>query len=314
MEYALIGVAAAYAASRDSRYLTALERGIEWLAAREEMTDPAWKGSWFYAYSAASPYDPVAISPGPNVQDVRGVDATSALFVYLLYLHRQLTASDIFVQRFAQHGQSALDFVIARNRSIDGFFVSSWQKRNGLWVLWQFQYSADQGDVYLGLHAGSVLYDGVDRRYGKVADFLQQNTARTFFDPNVGRYAVGRDVGGNLDAGSDFDMIFPQGYVPWVFGTSSENVAAYQWLVDGVQTDGSVRRFVGDPGYSLSVAVLAMSAATLQRTSAQASVDWLLLHNYDRDGGIRDNSVVTSSKYSNVAGFTILALLGRPAW
>jgi hypothetical protein len=45
MEYALMGLAAAYQHSRDPRYLAALEKGIRWLAAREEMSDPKWRGS-----------------------------------------------------------------------------------------------------------------------------------------------------------------------------------------------------------------------------------------------------------------------------
>ena len=39
MEYALIGFAAAYWYSRDSRYLNGLEQGIHWLAAREDMSN-----------------------------------------------------------------------------------------------------------------------------------------------------------------------------------------------------------------------------------------------------------------------------------
>ncbi|HUD14728.1 MAG TPA: hypothetical protein VMQ56_13840, partial [Terracidiphilus sp.] len=40
MEYALIGVGAAYASSKQDKYLEGLERGIKWLADREEMSDP----------------------------------------------------------------------------------------------------------------------------------------------------------------------------------------------------------------------------------------------------------------------------------
>ena len=74
MEYALIGLAAAYRQSRDVRYLNGLERGIVWLAEREEMTDPDWCGSWRYTYSTTPPYSPVPVSPGPGIADVRGVD------------------------------------------------------------------------------------------------------------------------------------------------------------------------------------------------------------------------------------------------
>jgi hypothetical protein len=64
MEYALAGLAAAYWYSKDRRYLRALENGISWLADRQEMADPQWRGSWFYAYRTTPPYAPVAISPG----------------------------------------------------------------------------------------------------------------------------------------------------------------------------------------------------------------------------------------------------------
>ena len=56
MEYALIGLGAAYASTKDVKYLHGLEKGIEWLADREEMSDPKWKGSWYYVYSANAPY------------------------------------------------------------------------------------------------------------------------------------------------------------------------------------------------------------------------------------------------------------------
>lgn len=81
MEYALIGIGAAYASSKQDKYLEGLERGIKWLADREEMSDPRWKGSWYFVYSARTgPHLPS--SPGPGMTDGRGVDATSALFTY----------------------------------------------------------------------------------------------------------------------------------------------------------------------------------------------------------------------------------------
>lgn len=314
MEYALMGVAAAYGATRDGRYLTGLERGIEWLAARAEMTDPRWRGSWFYAYSATPPYDPIPTSPGGGVQDVRGVDATSALFVYLLYLHRQVTQTDVLVQRYAAHARAALDFILTYNRSPDGFFYSSWQLRSGVWSLWRFQYAADQGDVYLGLRAGSLLYDGTDRRYGLAADLLLQNVGRVFFDTTPGRYAVGRETNGVLTPGSGFDVLFPQGYVPWAFAGGGQNLAAHHWLNAIVQPDGSVRQIASDPAYAISAAILAMSSASLSQAKPQSSLDWLVSRTLERDGGVRDSASAGTPKYSNVAGFAVLGLLGQRAW
>ncbi len=83
MEYALIGLGAAYAATKDRKYLDGLERGIKWLAEREEMSDPRWTGSWYYVYSANPPYAKIPTSPGTGITDARGVDATSTLFAYL---------------------------------------------------------------------------------------------------------------------------------------------------------------------------------------------------------------------------------------
>lgn len=75
MEYALMGLAAAGWHSKDARYREGLRRGIAWLAARQEMTDPQWRGSWRYAFTARPPYAAVPTSPGKGVKDVRGVDA-----------------------------------------------------------------------------------------------------------------------------------------------------------------------------------------------------------------------------------------------
>src|ERR1700730_14728578 len=44
MEYALIGLGAAYAATKNPKSLTGLVSGIKGLADREEMSDPIWKG------------------------------------------------------------------------------------------------------------------------------------------------------------------------------------------------------------------------------------------------------------------------------
>lgn len=181
MEYALIGLAAAYEASKDRRYLDGLERGIRWLAAREEMTDAAWKGSWRYVYSAAPPFAPIPTSPGAGIADVRGVDATSSLFVYLLYLHRRLTGSDTLARNYASNAKSALEFVIAHNLDKHGFSQSSWQRHisDGQWHLYAFRYSADQGDVYLGMQAGALLYHVSS--YERIARFLKQSTPQRFF-------------------------------------------------------------------------------------------------------------------------------------
>jgi hypothetical protein len=310
MEYALIGLAAAYRASGDPRYLTGLENGIRWLAARQDMSATEWRGSWYYVYSCFPPYAPIPTSPGSGVTDVRGVDSTSALFVYLLYVQQQLSRSDVLVTQLAPNARAALDFILAHNMDADGFTWSSWQLVNGTWTLWKYKYAADQGDAYLGLAAGGLLYDGADRTYGNAADRIAQNIEATFFDARRARYAEGVDAGG-LDWNAEFDATFPQGYLPWIFGASANNLASYRWLLNGVQPDGSLVLFTGDPGYSLSADLLAMAAAANGEPAPTASIDWLLRVAYDTNGAVRDTAAPRSDEISNVAAFTIVALLGQ---
>jgi hypothetical protein len=315
MEYALMGVAAAYAYSRDERYLNALERGVQWLTLRQIMVDTHWRGSWFYAYSAKPPYAPVATSLEGGIEDIRGVDSTSSLFVYLLYLHKKVTGRDGLVKQYEANARAALDFVLAKNRSKDGFFYNAWHRRNGRWQLWKHQYAADQADNYLGLRAGSLLYDGPDRYYGRAADSIRTKLPSAFFSSSLGRYATGRQEDGGLDDAVGINMVFPQGYVPWVFGLSAENTQVYNWFCRGVQADGRLVLFSDDPGYSLAVLIFALAAASLNMPSPQASLQWLLSNTYDpKDGGVRDELDPNSNKYSNVAGFTVLALLRQRAW
>ena len=325
MEYALMGLAAAYGHSKDRRYLLGLEKGIAWLADRQEMSDPRWRGSWFYAYRTTPPFSPVAISPGGRVSDVRGVDATCALFPYLLYLHSTLSGQTTLAERYRANATAALDFLLVRNRLPNGFFASSWQRkgRSGRkvpgaedWQLYSYQYTADQADDYLGLRAGAVLYK--EPKYDEASRFLKEHLAETFFDRKQQKYAVGREASGNLDHDpNDFDGIFPQGYVPWALGAGVQNRAAFDWLKAHRQEDGSLSCYSNgkDPRYSLSVAIYALAAHSLGPATPIQSLDWLVSRNYDaKDGGIRDTLAGHSAKYANVAGFVLMGLLGFPAF
>lgn len=315
MEYALLGLAAAYRRSGDSRYLLGLEKGIAWLAGREEMEDPRWRGSWRYAYSRERPYGPIAVRTGPGIEDVRGVDATGALFVYLLDVHAQAAGTDALALRFAGNARAALDFLLARNRLADGSFASSWQKWSSdrRWHLWSFRYAADQADVYLGLQAGWRLYG--DPRCREAAAVLAALRPGYFY-PAGGRYALGRDEDGDLDPEMEgFNGVFPQGYLPWVFGDNAEDRAACQWLRDRARSDGSISCYDGDPLYGLTVAVYALAAAALAEEEPADSLDWLIAGLYDpQDGGVRDTAEPGSEKYSNVAGFAVMALLRAAAY
>lgn len=308
MEYALIGIGAAYAVTKNPKYLTGLENGIKWLAAREEMTDARWKGSWRYVYSAVPPFPPIPTSPGPGITDARGVDATSTLFVYLLYLDEKLTGSSSLAQTYAPNARAALDFVIQHNLDRDGFSWSSWQlsASDGKWHLYQFKYSADQGDVFLGMQAGAILYDAA--KYGPIADFLKQQTRVKFFSAAEQRYGLGLDEKGVLDTSV---YIFPQGYLPWMWGRGSQNQAAQRWLKSQVHQDGSILAKSGEAAESLSVAVLGMANAALKLPQPRESFNWMVTRSYDpHTGGVRDTADPKSSEYDNVAGFCVLGLLG----
>ena len=318
MEYALIGLAAAYWYTQDMRYLTALERGIDWLAARQVLEPGSWRGSWYYAYQSFPPYQAVALSPGSGVMDVRGVDATSALFVYLLYLHKTLSGSTSYVERYATNAMAALVFVMSQNRDpINPFFYSSWQLKDNAWTLWRFQYSADQGDVYLGLAAGARLFDGVPGEIFTTAALeLEQNLNTVFFDQTIRQYAVGRSVNGTLaNAFGSFSEVFPQGYLPWIFGPSPEALLALAKLESFRQTDGSLMSAGMTEKFSLSNIVYILAASRLNKTPDPAIVDWLLNTTYDPEtGGIRDTDDPASPVFSNVIGFAVTALLGMPAF
>lgn len=325
MEYALIGLAAAHDRSHDARYLAGLESGIRWLAAREEMTDPEWRGSWHYAYAAAPPYAPRPVSPGPGISDVRGVDATSALFAYLVYLHA--TGSGVgtgVASDMEPNVRAGLDFLLARSRGRDRLFNSSWQQdaRTGAWRLWRYQYCADQADVYLGMRAGWLLYG--DERYRDAADAIRRVVGRVFYLKEQCRYAVGRDESAPVDRDLDsFDGVFPQGYVPWALGRSRHARKAFAWLGEREQSDGSLVCFAGDPRYSLSAALDAMAAHSLGKPREESALDWIVSTTFDPgSGAVRDTAQPRSPAYSNVAGFAIMAMLdfkafddraGRPA-
>ncbi len=315
MEYAMIGLAAAYGSTRDAKYLTGLEKGIAWLAAREEMTDPAWKGSWRYTYSYTSPYNAIPTSPGDGIADVRGVDATSALFVYLLYQHRQLTGSTALVTQYSAHARAALDFILAKNINPSGFSGSSWQRPNGsnTWQFWPYEYAADQGDVYLGMNAGALLFPD-NPKYAAKATFLKTNVPSQFYMTTQARYSVGRDTGSGLDTELGIDTIFPQGYLPWVFGSNAQSTGSTQWLINKTQADGSIRSPSTDPAYALSNVVLLLGAGALGMQPPATTLPWIVNNVFDaKTHGIRDFPGSPDLE-TNVSGFAVAALLGMKAF
>ncbi|AOJ11057.1 hypothetical protein WS71_28490 [Burkholderia mayonis] len=315
MEYALIGLAAAYGATHDAKYLTGLEKGIAWLAAREEMTDPNWKGSWRYVYSMTPPYNPIPTSPGTGIADVRGVDATSALFVYLLYLDRQLTGSTALVTQYGANGRAALDFVLAKNINPSGYSGSSWQLPVGstTWQFWPYEYAADQGDVYLGMNAGGLLFPD-NPKYAAKASFLKTNVPSQFYMANAQRYSVGRDTGAPLDSDLGIDTIFPQGYLPWVFGANSQSMGSIQWMINQTAADGSIRSPSTDPAYALSNVILLLGAPTQGMQAPSTTLPWIVNNVLDpQTYGIHDYPGSPDQEL-NVSGFAVAALLGTKAF
>jgi hypothetical protein len=311
MEYALIGLGAAYEASHDSKYLRGLEKGIQWLAEREEMNDRRWKGSWYFVYSAKTGGH-LPSPPGPGMMDARGVDATSALFPYLLYLHQRLSHSSALAERYAGHGRAALDFIIRENLAADGLSQSSWLQRekDKQWTLFEERYSADQGDVYLGMHAGQLLYR--DPRYGRVAEELRTKTPAMIFDTGQRRYALGRDSAGGLTSTDDgISAAFSQGYLTWIWGDTRENRQGTEWLRAKVKADGSIVTVPGKPSYSLTVAMLGAADAGLAAPARAEALQWLLSHTYDpKTGGVHHSpDPKDKTESNNEAGFCIIAFV-----
>ncbi len=313
MEYALIGLGAAYAATRDRKYLDGLENGIKWLAEREEMSDPRWKGSWYYVYSANAPYAEIPTSPGAGITDARGVDATSALFAYLLYLDEKLRANKTLVQRYGTNARAGLDFVINHNLDSDGFSRSSWHlySSDGQWHLYTEKYSADQGDVYLGMHAGELLFH--DTKYARVAQFLRAKTPAQLFSSSEQRYGLGIHEDGKLDTSDDGNSAaFSQGYLSWMWGDSAQNRAALRWLQAKIGSDGSIVSVPGKPAYSLNVAMLALAEKSLGQPAPAKSLRWLVNTTYDREtGGVRRSpDAADRHEFNNETGFILLGYLG----
>lgn len=316
MAYALWGPAAAYTVSGRPRYLTSLRRGVGFLAGRMVMRPARWRGSYWYAYAARPPYRHVPVPPGPGLADARGVDATSALFVYDLWLYTRLSGDRRLAVALRPQARAAVRFLLERSRLRNGFFASSWHRRSGeqRWRRYRFQYAADQADVALGLAAASRLYG--DRPAGRVAAWLSRRVPAAFFLARTGRFALGRD-GGGLDASFEgFNGIFPQGYLPWVFGPSSPARSATRWLAGRQLADGSYVCHRGDPRYSLTpdVAVLGATAGHGAVRTPSAGLAWLLATTYHpATGEVGDSLAHPWAVYSNVAGFTALALIRPPS-
>ena len=313
MEYALIALAAAYDRTRQTKYLTGLENGIVWLAEREEISDPTFKGSWWYAYDPNGNH--LAVPPGTGYADARGVDTTSALFVYLLYLDKRVNPASTLPTTFKANALAALDYLQNVAMDTDGCTWSSWLLTiGGTYERYAYKYTADQGDVWLGLHAGAILYDAP--QYGPLADALRNRVESAFFSSSYGRYSLGMDEAGTLDWSlEDFGPIQCQGWLPWAWGPSTTNTASVTWLASKVQTDGSLKCYPADPRFSLSAACLGLGKIGLGQTEPLTTLQWLTspLVFDSSTGGVKD-SVTDQMEPCNNAGLCAVALIGWPAF
>jgi len=277
------------------------------------MTDPIWKGSWYLQYSATPPYNELPVSGGPGTTNVRGVDATSALFAYLLYLDQRLTGSSALARTYSSNAQAALDFVINRNLDTDGLSWSSWLYYSvpKQWQLYLEKYSADQGDVYLGMHAGALLYN--QAKYGPIATTLMTKTPVSNFNTTQNRYAIGLNSDGTLDNSTNgYSEGFAQGYLFWIWGNTTQDQAGMAWLRTKVHSNGSVITKTNAPAYSLNVAMLGLGDNGLAAPAPVTSFTWLVNNTYVAGtGGVYD-SLKSGDRieYDNVAGFCSASLLG----
>lgn len=298
MEYALMGLASSYLYSGDSRYLDGLRRGVEWLASKMTMDDPRWAGSFALYYT----------TDGGAYYRTRGVDATSSLFVYCVYLHQRLSGSSELRDRFEPQIRAALNFLDTWNTAKDGFSLSSWVRGS----IYDYEYTADQIDVYLGWEAARIMFPA-EQHYQDRATFYRDNIQPTFFLTRQSRYSIGRDEGGSLETIFDgFDGIFPSGYVPWALGPSTQNDQALQWFESQMRSDGSIWVKKQRRAYSLSNAIYLCGCNSVGRTPKPESITWLTGMYDPKTGGVND-STNDNTKYSNVAGFTVMALLGFSA-
>ena len=297
MEYALMALAAAYRSTGEEKYRSGLERGIAWLADAEVVEDGKWNGSWWYRYGRNG-------IPLHGPGDVRGVDTTSALFVYLLYLDQEYTGSGALAERYQANAAAALEFVLTENRTEEGFFASSFRRDEGdNWSRYEVCYSADQGDVWLGLQAGALLY-GKDE-YRQAADFLRKNVPPVFFSERERRYCTGIEDGRPDWSEQGFDSIQSQGFLPWMWGKTRENKASVRWL--------RARAAENHPQeYFLTAAFLGLGETGIGGALFEKECARLIENGLDNaTGGVYDTPR-DHTESVNTAAFCVLALLASP--
>ncbi|MBI4744127.1 MAG: hypothetical protein HY776_04845 [Actinobacteria bacterium] len=300
MEYGLIGLAAAYHKTNNAKYLTALKKGIKWLAKVQNKD-----GSWYIAYNHNYLSETPSVYQEDSIEAIKGVASTNSLFVYNLYLYTYLSKDKTLAVILRKNSEKALIFILKNNYDAkDGYFRNSYQKRNGRWYLWPVKYSADQADCYLGLMAGYRLYG--NPKYLTKAKAIKENFNSIFFDKNKKIFKVGIDEKNQALDDSGFNEYFVQGYAPWVFGNNKYTKMSIDWLRKKQNKNGGIEVKEEGRVYSLTTALYALNEKSLKEKKINA-LNYLFNTAQDKEnGGVKDSSS-DSALYSNVAAFSILS-------
>lgn len=278
MGYALAGLAAAYQATGGDRYLAAMKRGLSWLASVQEPD-----GAWHWGYRAATDRPFVGDAYRRlGITDIKGIDAIQAYFAYTLFLYISLSGDEEFARTAVETARRGIEYLIANN--YDGrFFYSSWQERNGRWNLFPQQYSAGQGDVYLGLLALARLTG--EERYAGMAGRLRRDMPVFLID---GAWATGR--------WGRTPYRFSNGYLPYILKAPE----GLDWLA------------ANQNGTAIAAAALAVGQQANGRSPAAALASLERLQGSDGGVGFSGRAPYSRYYYTNDAAFAILGWVGAP--
>lgn len=298
MQYALWGLAAAYTQTGAMKYLDGMRTGLLWLADRQRNN-----GSWWIGYRATPPFTPK--------KGAYGVSATVGLFIYDLWLYREVGGDPAVVRSLLPEVRAGLRFLRGM-RAPDGTYYSAFGRDEiGRYQQARYRFTSDQADVYLGLRASwDLLERERSRRDG--GRLLRTLTGPAFFYPGVGRYAQGLDQDGRRDPTMDVLTIWPNGYVPWVLGESAKNRKALSFLGTRQMADGGFKVWGDDPVYSLTAEVFVMGTSSVYGTpleEADRAAQWLVDVASDQLSGGIVNNLRNPRRYCNIAGFGVLAWL-----
>jgi hypothetical protein len=301
MQYALIGLAAAYRITRLPRFLEGMRKGLAWLAARQRPN-----GSWWIAYAATPPFRPQ--------RRIYGISATIGLFAYDLWLYRAVGGDERFVRRHLDTVRRGMSFLLRRMQGPHGTFYSGVSRRVHGDRRSTYRYTSDQADLYLGFRAAGNLL-GRHRYYAQARRLRVALLGRGFFLRNGQRYARGVFAEGRRDRRMNVLTVWPQGYVPWVLGTARRTRAALKWLRTKARADGSVRAWRGDPVYTLSAEDLVLGtigvAGSARDGPARGAKAWMARVAFNPETGGLIDSLRKPLEFCNIAGLAVLAWLDQ---